>query len=125
VIRATDDEGESARTTIFVSPVRRVTADPNSSPNVRTWRAVFNLYGFGDGRAFIHYVNPNGVHKKTVRLGKLKGPCGRLETDERRVMPFENPQFGLWKLQFDTHREYDKQRKRKRVIPVNVYPGED
>jgi hypothetical protein len=123
VIRATDSEGESARTTIFVSPVRRVTADPDSSPNVRTWRAVLTLFGFGDGRAFVHYVNPDGVHKKTVRLGKLLGPCGRLKTDERRVMPFDNPQFGVWRLQFDTHRRYDADRARDRVIPVRVYRG--
>jgi hypothetical protein len=123
VIRATDSSGESARTTIFVSPKRRVTADPDSSPNVRTWRAVFTLFGFGDGRAFIHYVNPNGVHKKTVRLGRLRSPCGRLKTDERRVMPFDNPQFGIWRLQFDTRRRYDEDTERKRVIPVRVYRG--
>jgi len=123
VIRATDSEGESARTRIFVSPQRRVTADPDSSPNVRTWRAIFKLFGFGDGRAFIHYVNPNGVHKKTVRLGKLRGPCGRLKTDERRVMPFNNPQFGVWRLQFDTRRRYDKDTEPRRVIPVRVYRG--
>jgi hypothetical protein len=123
VIRATDDEGTSARTTITVTRKRRVTATPDSAPNVETWRAVLRLFGFGAGRAFIHYRNPNGVHKKTVRLGRLRGPCGRLETDKRRVMPFDNPQFGLWRLQFDTHRHYDPDRKRKRVIPVRVYRG--
>jgi hypothetical protein len=123
VIRATDSQGESARTTIFVSPKRRVTADPDSSPNVRTWKAVLTLFGFGDGRAFVHYVNPNGVHKKTVRLGRLHGPCGRLKTRERRVMPFDTPQFGTWRLQFDTRRRYDKDTQRKRVIPVRVFRG--
>ena len=123
VIRATDDEGTSARTTIFVTRKRRVTADPNSSPNVSTWRAVLSLFGFGDGTAFIHYQNPNDVHKKTVRLGELRGPCGRLKTHKRRVMPFDNPQFGVWHLQFDTHRHYDPNRKQKRVIPVRVFRG--
>ena len=123
VIRATDSSGESARTTIFVSPKRRVMADPESSANVEEWRAVFTLFGFGDGRAFIHYLNPNGVHKKTVGLGKLRGPCGRLESDERRVMPFDNPQFGYWRLQFDTRRRYDEETERKRVIRVRVYRG--
>jgi hypothetical protein len=123
VIRATDSQGESARTRIFVSPRRRVTARPDSSPNVRTWKAVLTLFGFGDGRAFIHYVNPNGVHKKTVRLGRLRGPCGKLKTDKRRVMPFDNPQFGVWRLQFDTRRQYDKDTAPKRVIRVTVYRG--
>jgi hypothetical protein len=123
VIRATDSEGESARTRIFASARRQVTAKPDRSPNVRTWEAVLSLFGFGKGRAFIHYLNPNGVHKKTVRLGRLRGPCGRLKTDKRRVMPFRNPQYGVWHLQFDTRRRFDRGRENKAVIPVNVFPG--
>lgn len=123
VIRATDEEGTYARTTIYVTRQLRVTADPPSSSNVRTWRAVFRLYGFGSGRAYIHYVNPKGRFKKTVRLGRLIGPCGRLKSDRRRVMPFDDPQFGFWRLQFDTRRRYSKDTARKRVIPVRVYRG--
>ena len=124
VIRATDSEGTSARTTIYVSRRRRVTADPDTSSNVRTWEAVLRLFGFGNGgRAFIHYVNPSGDHKKTVRLGMLRGPCGRLTTEKRRVMPFRNPQFGVWRLQFDKRRRYDPGTDNRRVIPVRVYRG--
>jgi hypothetical protein len=123
VLRATDSEDTSASVTIFVTRKRRVTANPDTAPNVRTWKAVLKLFGFGRGRAYIHYRNPNGVLKKTVRLGRLRGPCGRLETETRRVMPFDDPAFGIWRLQFDTHRRFDKDRKRKRVIPVKVYRG--
>ena len=123
VIRATDSEGTSAATTFYVTRELRVTADPDSSPNVRTWRAVFSLWGFGRGRAYIHYVNPKGRHKKTVRLGRLIGPCGRLRTAKRRVMPFRDPAFGYWRLQFDTRSRYSKNTVRKRVIPVRVYRG--
>lgn len=123
VLRATDAAGTSASVTIWVTRKRRVTADPRRSSNVRTWEAVLSLFGFGHGRAYIHYRNPNGVLKKTVRIGRLHGPCGRLKTEKRRVMPFDNPAFGLWRLQFDTHRRFDKDRERKRVIPVRVYRG--
>jgi hypothetical protein len=123
VIRATDDEGASAQTTLYVTRKRRVTADPDHAGNVRAWEAVLSLFGFGRGRAYIHYRNPKGRLKKTVRLGRLRGPCGRLKTEKRRVMPFDNPAFGVWRLQFDTHRRYDKDRARKRVIPVQVYRG--
>jgi hypothetical protein len=123
VIRATDAAGTSAKTTLYVTRKRKVTADPNHAPNVRTWEAVLSLFGFGRGRAYIHYRNPNGRLKKTVRLGRLRGPCGRLKTEKRRVMPFDNPAFGVWRLQFDTHRRFDKDRARKRVIPVQVYRG--
>lgn len=123
VIRATDEEGTVARTTIFVTRELRVTADPPSSSNVRTWKAVFRLFGFGRGKGYIHYVNPKGEFQKTVRLGRLRGPCGRLRSTRRRVMPFAEPQFGFWKLQFDARRRYRKSTVRKRVIPVRVYRG--
>jgi hypothetical protein len=123
VIRATDSEETSARTTIYVTRRLRVTADPDSSTNVSTWRAVFRLFGFGRGKAYIHYVNPKGRHERTVRLGRLVKPCGRLKTAKRRMMPFENPQPGYWKLQFDTRRRYSRNTARKRVIPVRVYRG--
>jgi hypothetical protein len=123
VIRATDSEDNSAKTTIYVTRELRVTADPASSSNVRTWRAVFRLFGFGSGKGYIHYINPNGKFKKTVRLGRLRGPCGRLKSTRRRVLPFDNPQFGFWKLQFDTRRQFHRTTKRKRVIPVKVYRG--
>lgn len=122
-IRATDEEGTTAAETIYVSRRRRVTADPDTSSNVSTWRAVLRLWGFGRGRAFIHYVNPSGKHKKTVRLGRLRGPCGKLKTDKRRVMPFDDPQFGTWRLQFDTRRRFDRDTNNRRVIPVRVYRG--
>ncbi len=123
VIEATDSEGTSASTRIFVSRRRGVTADPESTNNVRTWRAVMRLFGFGQGKAFIHYLDPDGQMRKTVKLGRLQGPCGRLKTGERRVMPFDNPEFGVWRLQFDTRRRYDKDTVRKRVIPVRVFRG--
>jgi hypothetical protein len=123
VIRATDEQGTFARETIYVTKRRHVTADPERSADVRTWRAVFRLFGFRRGRAYIHYVNPSGKFKKTVRLGRLRGPCGRLKSTRRRVMPFDNPQFGYWKLQFDTRRRYSKRTLNKTVIPVRVYRG--
>jgi hypothetical protein len=123
VIRATDSEDNSGSTTIFVTHELRVTADPATSNNVRTWRAVFRLFGFGLGKGYIHYINPHGDFKKTVKLGRLRGPCGRLKSTRRRVLPFRNPQFGFWKLQFDTRRHFHSSTKRKRVIPVKVYRG--
>lgn len=123
VIRASDAEGNSARTRIHVTPKQTVTADPARARNVRRWRAVFRLFGFGRGKAYLHYLNPKGRVRKTVRLGRLRGPCGRLKTDRRRVMPFRHPRFGVWQLQFDTRRRYDRDTARKRVVPVRVFRG--
>lgn len=125
IIRATDSEDTSASVTIFVTQDREVTADPSRSSNVRTWRAVFRMFGFGTGgtAGYIHYVNPSGRFVKTVRIGRLRGPCGRVQSAKRRVLPFGNPQFGRWELQFDTRRKYRKRIKNKKVIPVVVYRG--
>ena len=123
VIRATDSEDTTAATTIYVTKKRVVTADPSRSNNVRTWRAVFRMFGFGRGYGYIHYVNPNGQFKKTVKLGRLRGPCGRLRSTKRRVLPFDNPAFGRWNLQFDTRRTYSRRTRNKKVIPVVVYRG--
>jgi hypothetical protein len=106
VIRASDEDGTAAKTTIFVTKRFAVTAKPPGSDDVRTWKAILGLYGFGRGTAFVHYANPKGRFKKTVRLGRLRRPCGRLLTSRRRVMPFRDPQYGRWYLQFDTHRRY-------------------
>ena len=123
VVRATDAVGTAAQTTIYVSSELRVTTDSIEGENLRTWRARFRLYGFLRGRAYLHYLNPRGRHKKTVRLGRLRGPCGRLHTEKRRVMPFDDPQYGRWRLQFDTRRRYSPATPRKRVVPVRVYRG--
>jgi len=121
VIRAEDPEGTSAKTTLWAARKRRVTAKPNSSTRVEEWRAVFGLYGFGNNRrAYVHYVNPDGKHVKTKRLGRLRGPCGSRVTKKRRVMPFRDPQFGIWKLQFDTRRSFSRKAKPRRVVAVTV-----
>lgn len=121
VIRATDGAGTSASAVLNVSRQRAVFAEPSSTSNVRTWRAVFKFFGFSRGKLFVHYVKPNGKLKKTIELGKLQAPCGKLRTSKRRVLPFKNPEFGTWKLQFDTRRSYSRGTKNRRVIPVRVF----
>jgi len=123
VIRATDSDETSARTALFVTRERSVTAKPSTTDNVRTWKAVFKLFGFGEGNVFIHYVSPKGKMRKNVKLGALQGPCGRLKTEKRRVLPFKDPAYGIWKLQFDTRRRYSPETAKKRVIPVKVFRG--
>jgi hypothetical protein len=38
-------------------------------------------------------------------------------------MPFDDPQFGTWRLQFDKRRRFDRDTENRRVIPVRVYRG--
>jgi hypothetical protein len=71
----------------------------------------FSVAGFGlatpNPDVYVHYVQPNGTAKTTVRLGKATGQCGRItRTAKRKLFPFKNPRLGKWKLQFDTRKAF-------------------
>jgi hypothetical protein len=73
----------------------------------------FSVAGFGlaapNPDVYVHYVTPGGRLKKTVRLGKATGQCGRIErTAKRRLFPFAHPSLGKWQLQFDTSKSFTK-----------------
>lgn len=73
----------------------------------------FSVAGFGLNAAnpdvYVHYVDPKGKLKQTVRLGKATGQCGRIvRTAKRRLFPFSSPRLGKWQLQFDTSKTYRK-----------------
>jgi hypothetical protein len=73
----------------------------------------FSVAGFGlaapNPDVFVHYVTPGGRLKKTIRLGKATGQCGRIErTAKRRLFPFTHPRLGKWQLQFDTSKSFTK-----------------
>jgi hypothetical protein len=74
-------------------------------------RVRFSVAGFGlaspNPDVYVHYVTPGGRLKKTVRLGKATGQCGRIErTAKRRLFPFTRPSLGKWQLQFDTNKAF-------------------
>ena len=82
-----------------------------SSGDPQTLKVRFSIFGFGARKTiFLHYLRP-GVSgsravAKTVRLGKVKGVCGKIKrTKKRRLFPFDATS-GEWRLQFDTRRVY-------------------
>ncbi|HET6509778.1 MAG TPA: hypothetical protein VFG42_23495 [Baekduia sp.] len=73
----------------------------------------FSVAGFGlnatNPDVYVHYVDPKGKLKETVRLGRATGQCGRIvKTAKRRLFPFDAPRLGKWKLQFDTTKAFHK-----------------
>lgn len=73
----------------------------------------FSVAGFGlntpNPDVYVHYVDPRHKLKKTVRLGKAAGQCGRIaRTAKRRLFPFSSPRLGKWQLQFDTSEAFHK-----------------
>ncbi|WP_445147704.1 hypothetical protein [Baekduia sp. Peel2402] len=73
----------------------------------------FSVAGFAlnmpNPDVYVHYVDPKGKQKLTVRLGKATGQCGRIvKTAKRRLFPFTEPRLGKWQLQFDTSKAFHK-----------------
>lgn len=103
------------RVTQFLADFQPSSGDP------KTLKVRFQVFGFGPGSTvYVHYVRPRGRHRKTVRLGRARGPCGSIPTTRlRRLFPFA-AERGVWKLQFTTRRTYRKTNKPRIVIPVRI-----
>jgi hypothetical protein len=82
-----------------------------SSGDPKTLLVRFSIFGFGARKTiFLHYLRPGVSGTKavarTVRLGKVKGVCGKIKrTKQRHLFPFD-ASSGEWRLQFDTRRTY-------------------
>jgi len=82
-----------------------------SSGDPRTLLVRFSIFGFGARKTiFLHYLRPGaegaGAVARTIRLGKVKGVCGKIKhTKQRHLFPF-SASSGEWRLQFDTRRAY-------------------
>jgi hypothetical protein len=93
--------------TQFVAGFSPATGDPSRL------RVRFSVHGFGlathNPDVYLHYVDPLGRMRKTIRLGRAQGQCGAIErTAKRRLFPFAQPRGGRWRLQFDTSRAYHR-----------------
>jgi len=97
--------------------------------NPATLKVRFTVYGFGlvQRRApiFLHYVSPKGTSRRTVRLGRAAGVCGRIDTTRKRhLFPFA-AERGTWILQFDTRSRYERATSKRRTPwvrkPVQIF----
>ncbi len=97
--------------------------------NPSTLKVRFSLSGFGlvERRApvYLHYVRPNGTAARTIKLGVSSGVCGAIrQTKLRRLFPFSAAK-GVWILQFDTRRTYERATFKRRAPwvrkPVEIF----
>ena len=97
--------------------------------NPSTLKVRFSLNGFGlvERRApvYLHYVRPNGSPARTIKLGVSSGVCGAIrQTKLRRLFPFAASK-GVWILQFDTRRTYERATFKRRTPwvrkPVEIF----
>ena len=92
-----------------VSAFSRVTAlKVGARPRTARWkrRVTFRGRGFTmlDRPVFAHYYRGTRL-RRSVRIGRPKGPCGTFER-KRRQFPFK-PRSGRWFVRFDQERAFD------------------
>jgi hypothetical protein len=79
-----------------------------------------NARGFTTGNTLWAHVI-KGKRKRHIRLGKLRGACGKLET--RRRLLRRNAAFGVHRIQFDTFRRYSPGRAVRDRVSISVSRG--
>lgn len=93
-----------ASTTFSMTPL-----DASFSPRTgdpATLRVRWRVLGLGLGHGvYVHYVQPNGTLKRTLRIGTTRGPCGSLKTGPIALFPFRYS-YGTWTFQIDTSVRY-------------------
>ncbi len=105
------NQGTEASTQFTVTQLKADFSPSSGDP--KKLKVRFSVAGFAlatpNPDVYVHYVDPRGKLKQTVRLGKATGQCGRIErTAKRRLFPFSSPRLGKWQLQFDTSRSFTK-----------------
>jgi len=93
-----------ASTTFQMTPL-----DASFSPrtgNPKTLRVRWRVLGLGARHGvYVHYVQPDGKLKRTLRIGTTRGACGSLKTGPIALFPFRYS-YGTWTFQVDTDHEY-------------------
>ena len=98
-------DGPNVASTSFLMSPLAASFSPQSG-NPATLRVRWRILGMGPHRGvYVHYIRPNGKHKKTLRIGTTDDVCGALKTGEIALFPFKY-EFGLWTFQVDTVRRY-------------------
>lgn len=74
--------------------------------NPATLRVRWRVLGLGPQHGvYVHYLDPQGRFRHTLRIGTTQGPCGTLKTGPIALFPFAYT-FGRWKFQVDANRRY-------------------
>lgn len=68
--------------------------------------SIFGLRAAVRRSVYLHYIDPAGHFRGTLRIGTAQGPCGSLVTPFRKILPFRNLQRGIWTLRFDVYRGF-------------------
>jgi hypothetical protein len=93
-----------ASTTFLMSPLSADFSPRTGNPAML--RVRWRVLGLGARHGvYVHYVQPNGKVKRTLRIGTTRGPCGSLKTGPIALFPFRYT-YGTWTFQVDTSHTY-------------------
>jgi hypothetical protein len=107
----------TASTQITVTAVRVDLSPANGAPGRRM---SIKASGFSTGKTLWAHVK-KGKSKRTLKIGRLSGACGRLKT-RRRLLP-QNAALGLHTIQFDTFRRYNPKQPVRYRYTIDVTRG--
>ncbi|MCW2954408.1 MAG: hypothetical protein JWQ48_3578 [Conexibacter sp.] len=98
-------DGPHVASAVFAMTPLTASFSPSSGdPN--TLRVRWRVLGLGANNAvYVHYVQPNGKLRGSVRIGHAQGACGHLKTKPLKVFPFPIS-YGRWTFQIDAHAGY-------------------
>ena len=100
------DGTSSASTTLRMTPLTATFSPRTGDP--ATMRVRWRVLGLAPNHGvYVHYIRPNGTHRRTLRIGTSRAPCGSLKTGPIALFPFRVG-YGRWTLQVDTVQHFSK-----------------
>jgi hypothetical protein len=95
-----------ASTTFLMTPLS-ASFSPRTGDPARL-RVRWRVLGLGLGHGvYVHYIQPNGTLKRTLRIGTTQAPCGSLKTGPIALFPFRYA-YGTWTFQVDASSHYSR-----------------
>jgi hypothetical protein len=109
--------GAEANTTINVAKTGVDGVPAKSKPHKRiTW----NIAGFPGIKPIYGHWRIRGKTRADHRMGVPQGPCGVLHVKARQIEA-KRVLFGLWTVQFDFNRRYDKLTTPRATVKITVF----
>ena len=111
------DTGAEASTTISVAEQGVDGVPGKSKPHKRiTW----NIAGFPGTKPIYGHWRIRGKTRADHRMGVPQGPCGVLHVKARQIEA-NHVLFGIWTVQFDFNRHYDKHATPRASVRITVF----
>jgi hypothetical protein len=107
-----------ASTTFLMSPLTASFSPRTGNP--ADLRVRWRVLGLGeDHGVYVHYLQPGGKPKRTLRIGTARGACGALKTGPIALFPFRYV-YGTWTLQVDANHLYSRATTPRLLIDFDI-----